>query len=369
LKEEQKMHEYDFISTSITEAQVKNIITKSGYNPASYSYSPRVDRDGFLVRGNTAMALAPLRNAARALKIRVEITSPAGAGALTNGSARLNEGAGVDETAGSPYKVNLTMSQGTVQALQNGNYALYGFKAVQSTMGGGAPLVWFSIPAASLLTTVAVEWTEQYQAYISNTFPAASGTTVVASADVDISLGEQWNVAAGGGTNVTTEGPSIAISINNTTTTPFTCGVSMEQNGEFSPLCAFPLYGGGLDIIAPIEKVVLMFATTQLNTGTVIEQAFSPGVFIDLTGDNQRSVTYDINQGWSWGGGSWGQQVPASASLIPFLIEPPSSHLLASVRESAFGRQTATKSAPAAQHPQNLTPQFASLHAESVSQN
>ncbi|HWW74939.1 MAG TPA: hypothetical protein VNZ44_06040, partial [Pyrinomonadaceae bacterium] len=74
------MHEYDFISTSITEAQVKNIITKSGYDPASYRYSPRVDRDGFLVKGDTAMALAPLRNAAGALKIRVEITSPAGAG-------------------------------------------------------------------------------------------------------------------------------------------------------------------------------------------------------------------------------------------------------------------------------------------------
>jgi hypothetical protein len=369
LKEEQKMHEYDFISTSITEAQVKNIIAKAGYDPAGYSYSPRVDGDGFLVTGNTAMALAPLRNAARALKIRVEITSPAVAGALTNGSAHLNEGAGVDETAGSPYQVNLTMSQATVQALQNGNYTLYGFKAVQSTMGGGAPLIWFSLPAASLLVNVAVEWTEQYQAYISNTFPVASGTTVVASADVDISLGEQWNVAAGGGNDVKTEGPRTAISIYNTTATQFTCGISMEQNGEFSPLCAFPLYGGGLDIIAPIEKVVLMFATTPLNTGTVIERAFSPGIFIDLTGDNQRSVTFDINKGWSWDGGNWGQPVPARATLIPFLIEPASSHLLASVREITLGRNTATKSAPAAQHPQNLTSQFVSLHAESVSQN
>lgn len=364
------MHEYYFISTSITEAQVKSIITKAGYDPAGYSYSPRVDRDGFLVTGDTAMALAPLRNAARALKIfRVEITSPAGAGALTNGSAHLNEGAGVDETADSTYQVTLNMSLTTVQALQNSNYVLYGFKAVESTMGGGAPLVWFSIPAANLLTTTAVKWTEQYQAYISNTFPVTSGTTVVVSADVDISLGEQWNVVAGGGTDVTNAGPGNAISINNTTTTQFSCGISMKQNGEFSPLCAFPLYGLGLDIMAPIQKVVLMFATTPFNTGTVIEQAFSPGIFIDLTGDNQRSVTYDINKGWSWGGGNWGQQIKASDDLIPFLIEPASSRLLASAREAALGRKTATKLAPAAEHPQNLTPQFAPLHAESVSQN
>ncbi len=354
-------HTYDFISKSITELQVKNIITKAGYEPTGYSYVPRVDGDGFLVTGNAAMALAPLRNAAKALEIKkVEITSGAGAD---------NVSAGLAAAADSAYQVNLSLSLATVQALQQGGYNLYGFKAVQSTMKGGAPLVWFSIPAASLLTTNNIEWTVQYQAYISNTFPVAPNTNVVASAAVDISLGQQWNVEPGGGNNVTTAGPAIAISINNTTTTPFTCGVSMEQNGVFNPLCAFPLYGGGLDIIAPIEKVVLIFSTLPVNTGTVIEQAFSPGIFIDLTTDNQRSVAFDINLGWSWGGGSWGQQIPANSDLIPFLVEPPSSKLLASALKAGAGRETATRLEPAASPSEDFAARLAPYHAEPVAQN
>lgn len=352
-------HTYDFISKSITELQVRNVITKAGYKPEGYSYSPRVSGDGFLVTGNDPMALAPLRNAAQALKIKVEISSGAGA---DNVSASL-------AAADSAYQVNLSMSLATVQALQQGGYNLYGFKAVQSTMKGGAPLVWFSVPAANLLTTNNVEWTEQYQAYISSTFPVAPNTSVVASAAVDISLGQQWNVEAGGGNDVTTDGPSIAISLYNTTTTAFTGGVSMEQNGVFNPLCAFPLYGGGLDIIVPIEKIVLMFSTLPVNTGTVIEQAFSPGMFIDLTADNQRSVTFDINLGWSWGGGSWGQQIPATSNLIPFLIETASSQLRTLALKAAAGRETVTKSESAASPAEALTVRFAPYHAEPVTRN
>lgn len=353
-------HTYDFISKSITRLQVKNIITQAGYKPAGYSYSPRVDDDGFLVTGNAPMALAPLRNAAKALKIKVEISSGAGAD---------NVSAGLAAAADSAYQVNLTLSQATVLALQGGGYNLYGFKAVQSTMKSGAPLVWFSMPATNLLTTNNIGWTEQYQAYISNTLPVAPNTTVVASATVDISLGQQWNVEPGGGDDVTTAGPAIAISINNTTKTPFSCGVSMEQNGVFNPLCAFPLYGGGLDVIAPIEKIVLIFSTLPVNTGTVIEQAFSPGIFIDLTADNQRSVAFDINQGWSWDGGSWGQQIPANSTLIPFLVEPPSPKLRAAALEAGAGRETATRPEPTATPSEDLAVRFAPYHAEPVAQN
>ena len=34
----------------------------------------------------------------------------------------------------------------------------------------------------------------------------------------------------------------------------------------------------------PVEKILLMFATAVIDTGSVIEQAFSPGALIDLTG-------------------------------------------------------------------------------------
>jgi len=92
---------------------------------------------------------------------------------------------------------------------------------------------------------------------------------------------------------------------------------------EATPLCAFPLFGNNMDVIIPIEKVLLMFSTTPVNTGTVIEQSYGSGLLIDLTAENHRSVGYDINKGWSWGGYSWAQSVPPSAELVPLLIEPP----------------------------------------------
>lgn len=100
-----------------------------------------------------------------------------------------------------------------------------------------------------------------------------------------------------------------------------TCGISQMVAGSAKPMCAFPLSGSDLDVFAPIEKVFLMFATKQVNTGTVIEQSFGQGVFIDLTAQNSRNLTYDIDAGWSWDGGVWAKAYPASTLMVPFLIE------------------------------------------------
>jgi hypothetical protein len=148
----------------------------------------------------------------------------------------------------------------------------------------------------------------------------------MASASYAIELNQTLNVTSSAGTGSvdTQSGTSSAISIYNETTTPFTCGISQsDPNGNITTMCAFNLYGGGLDVIAPIEQVLFMFATDQINTGTVIEKAFSPGLKVDLTGApaNTRDVSYDINNGWAWGGEPWGLQVKANAALAPLLIQ------------------------------------------------
>ena len=68
------MDRTDFISKNITEAQVKSIIATAGYDVNDYSYSRRVDNDGYLVEGKEALNLTLLRNAANTLNIHVEIT-------------------------------------------------------------------------------------------------------------------------------------------------------------------------------------------------------------------------------------------------------------------------------------------------------
>lgn len=223
------------------------------------------------------------------------------------------------------YSVQITMSQATVDGLTASGFNLFGFKAVQAAAGGGAPLVWFQTKEFGLKTTVS--WEEQYQAYTSLSAIIANGQITEANS-YDIGLGQTLNVTSTSGTGTVdvTHGTAGAISISNGIKSQFTCGISQTQaDGTVAAMCAFPLYGLNLDLIAPIEKVLLMFSTSPVNTGTVIEQAYSPGILIDLTGENSRDVSYDINEGWSWGGSSWAAPVNAGDSLVPLLIENSAS--------------------------------------------
>jgi hypothetical protein len=222
----------------------------------------------------------------------------------------------------SNYSVNIQLSPSTVKALKSEGASLYGFKAVQTTQKGGAPLVWFV--DAEMLPTVTVNWSEQYEAYISTSQIITHGV-IDASNNINVDLGETANVDVNGNLTVTETGVADAISINNQSPTQYTCGVSQLQGSVATPLCAFPLFGNNLDVIAPIEKVLFFFATAAVNTGTVVEQAFGPAVLLDLTGNPQLGLSYDINNGWDFGGESWGTSIPASSALVPFLIDTPVS--------------------------------------------
>jgi hypothetical protein len=227
-------------------------------------------------------------------------------------------------TGATQYKVQIDMTKETADDLANGNFNLFGFKSVQTSQGGGVPVVWFTTKTYS--TTTLVTWQTQYQAYTSSAADIPDGQ-VTASFSLNIDLGQTLVVTNGsnGTGDVENGGTSTAISIQNATTSPFTTGISqvVGSPGVASPLCAFPLYGQQMDVIAPIEKVLLMFSSAPVDTGAVIEQAYSPGILIDLTSANFREVSYDINKGWSWGNAAWAQQVPPNAELAPLLIEVP----------------------------------------------
>jgi hypothetical protein len=222
------------------------------------------------------------------------------------------------------------MTTDTVTKLVGGNYILYGFKAVQSTQGGGLPLVWFGTDTYSVSTNVS--WQALYQAYTSSSAIVANGRIVVGFS-VDIDLGQMLNVVGGGTGTVVEGGSASAISIRNTTATPFTCGISETMAGGAKPICAFPLYGNNVDDFTPVQKLLLIFSTNQIKTGTAIDYiyssysllSYSSGILIDLTGAQQRAVNYDINQGWSWGEYAWATPVPSNSNLVPFLIENGSS--------------------------------------------
>jgi len=218
-----------------------------------------------------------------------------------------------------PYGVTILMDDNTVTNLTAGGYNLYGFKAVQGPTGG-APLVWVKTNQFGLST--AISWQEQYQAFTS-TSSISGGTTINVSNPYDINLANTLNVTGQTGTgSVVTSGVANAISINNQTSVKFTCGISQVQNnGPANPLCAFNLYGNMLDLIVPIEKVLLMFSSTPVNTGTVIMQSYSQCVLIDLTSQNTRTLGFDINNGWQTKSQVGMDVYPANTSMVPLLIQ------------------------------------------------
>lgn len=225
-------------------------------------------------------------------------------------------------------EIKITSSNDTVAKLISGGYYLYGFKAVKSSGSAGRPLILFKNQSYSEQTYVTLS--VKYKAYTSSSVIAPNGQIRIGFA-IDIAIGQTLQVGPGGQGLVVGGGRSTTISILNTTTTQFTCGISAKHNDAFSPNCAFPLYGEHLQTIVPVEKVLLFFSTRVLNAGTVIGNnvAFTnvlasngPGILVDVAEDAKRDVSYDINHGWSWGGYSWAQRVAASQDLVPLLIEP-----------------------------------------------
>jgi hypothetical protein len=215
--------------------------------------------------------------------------------------------------------VTITMSASTVQELTQAGYSLAVFKAVRTTAIGAVPVLWTR--TNQILETMQVSWPDQYGAYISNSEIMPNGM-IEAASQVAASLGETVSVAGSGNLSVAGQGQPGAISILNEAWPQWTAGICEMANGQFAPTMAIPLYGEVLGEITPVEKVLLMFSTMPVNPGTVIFQAFSSGVLVDLTADSDRQVYFDFNAGWSWSGGEpWVRSVFPESNLVPLLVE------------------------------------------------
>ncbi|KAA0582301.1 hypothetical protein FZ983_07380 [Azospirillum sp. B21] len=222
------------------------------------------------------------------------------------------------------YSVAVTMDQNTLTTLKNNGFILYGFKGISTPNGSSAqPTVWFS--TNQYLTSTTISWTENYKAYISSQQIQAN-TTIDASNNISADLGNLVTVDGNGMLTVsTTGGTSGAVSVYDNSSNPYTTGLSQAANGgPATPLCALSLLGQTTDVIVPIEYVLLMFATQTVDTGTVLYNAYTQSIAVDLTGApaNSRSVSYVVNQGWQTDGATWATVYPPNAALKPLLINP-----------------------------------------------
>lgn len=305
---------------TLTVPNVKAIIKAAGYDPAGFAYA-QVNSKQVNATGAAVMAPSTLEHAAKQLGYKGTAVTVVDAEEADASPARTLRpvAASIGNLLGATgYGVTISMDQDTVNALSDGNYSLFGFKGVQTSAGGGKPLVWFKSSDFGLSTDVT--WEVQYEAYTSRSQIIPNGQ-IKGLSSYAIDLGQMLEVETPQGTGNVVDGTEGMISIENLTTTQVTCGISEVVDGTAQPLCAFPLYGNGLDAIIPIQKVMFTFSTNTVNTGTVIEKAYSQSILIDLTSKTNREVSFDINEGWSWGGFAWAQAIRPSTNVVPLLIE------------------------------------------------
>jgi hypothetical protein len=232
----------------------------------------------------------------------------------------------------SRYDIDITMSDATALALEQGKYRLYGFKGVQSSTPNGSPVVWLNTDTYSTETTIT--WERHFAAYGSTT-AINPGYEVTGRNSKPIKLGEKFTIISDLGIGeVSTGGQAGLVSVINTRTKQFTVGVSQAQPGQpAAPLCAVTLHGLNSATFIPVERVLLTFATQPFRVGTVIVQMFAPGLLIDMGTEQRRSVTFDINQGWAASGNPpWAANVDSGDLIAPLLMQY-SMQLAAQVEE------------------------------------
>jgi hypothetical protein len=232
------------------------------------------------------------------------------------------------------YSVTVGMSEATAAALHRSGSSLQVFRVVRSSDRAARPLLWRRQDSYAVWNQIT--WSEGLNAYTSSTRVEA-GAVVTAGFYAPVRTGDVLRVDANGVGTVTTDGDPSAVTVQNEANAYFTCGIGGDGPGAPEPFCAFPLYGGNQQAIIPTQKVMLRFSAEAIRPGTVIGgrpagpadgagedrsvTSTSPGVLVDLSDKPDHEVTYDINNGWSWGGYAWARHVPAGADLVPLLIE------------------------------------------------
>jgi hypothetical protein len=218
-------------------------------------------------------------------------------------------------------QVTIVMEAASADALAASGYALYAFAAVQCADATGLPLVWLRTVEYSALTYL--EWWDEFAAYTSFS-PLAPGARVQEGFTAPAEPGQTLTVTARTGTGTVGAGPPAEITVVNATQTRFTCGVSRRHGDGRAPVCALPLYGGGVQAVVPLPRLLLMFSTAALQPGTAVASSTGPSVVLDASAACDCTVRFDINLGWSGTGACPAQPVPVLSPLAPILLVPSS---------------------------------------------
>jgi hypothetical protein len=147
-------------------------------------------------------------------------------------------------------------------------------------------------------------------------------------------LGQVLNVDAGGVGTAGSDGIPGTITFLNSKATLFTCGLSLPDTTNPAPICASPLYGNNIQCIVPTRQIFLMFSTQPIAPGQMIARSTGQGLLANFAaaGAQALKVTYNINEGWTWGGFAWGNAYPPLTNLQHLLVQEPNDAALRAER-------------------------------------
>lgn len=232
----------------------------------------------------------------------------------------------------------INFSQESVEYLNQGNYTLCCFLACKSENAASfVPLCWCTINF--FLRSVLIEWEFDLSAYLSTSEIAnnkiiyipqiessRSTQKSVAGSNYEIALEQRMLINDYGKVSIDTDNTSETVLIQNNSTTPYATGICIYNNNDdqYYGNCVFNTYGKHNIKVAPVNKAFLMFTSKDIKSNTVVLVSENDGMLVDLTNistqDNSRTVSYDIDTGWSSNGQVWGKIYPRGTDLKSILV-------------------------------------------------
>ncbi|GEM_PF-4924525 len=240
--------------------------------------------------------------------------------------------------------LTINLSQETVEKLNQGNFTLCCFLASKSDNALSCyPLCWNTF-TKNFLKSILIEWEFDLSAYLS-TSPISDNAVIyipqpqksipkqsarftvkksVSGSNDKIELNQRMLIEDYGKITIDTNNTSPNVLIQNNSTDSYSTGICVysSDDDQYYGTCAFTLYGGNTISVAPVNKVFVMFSNKNIQNNTVISLSENQGLLIDFNGsnDNLRTVSYDINLGWSSNNQPWGTKIPARTFLSTILV-------------------------------------------------
>lgn len=195
----------------------------------------------------------------------------------------------------------------SLQRLSQQGYSLYlfkGFKDENSKNKLSKTAVWFVTD--DYMEENMFSWSDHYSGYVSKTSSrrrtgSIQRWTRMASFPGDcISITDHDGHICPNRTD-RRDGNSNYFSFMNTTKKEITVGYTLKNpDRKDVPICAIPLFAGQNVSIQPLDKVFIQFSLASLPVGSVVSKPLpGDGILLDFCFEEDVSLAYEIDKGWT----------------------------------------------------------------------